>query len=140
MAMSKGCTVALIIVAVLAVIIIVGIILVYMNADKIKNAGIDYTVDAATTEIQKDLPEGYTEGYVNDLMTELKTKLKDGSVSAEKIQGLAQTFQMAMEDKILDVDESRSLLEEVQKLLGKEPPVMEEEMPDSLMTPEPAGA
>ncbi len=137
--MSKGCTIALIIVGIIVVIGIIGIAIIWMNADKIKNAGIDYMVDGAAEQIKLNLPEGYTEEYVDELLAELKLKLKNSEIEPEAIQKLTNTYQATMADEILDVEEATDFLQDIQEALGKESPVLEEEVIDSL-TAEPAGA
>ncbi|MFH1701358.1 MAG: hypothetical protein ABIE07_12315 [Candidatus Zixiibacteriota bacterium] len=141
MAMSKGCTIALIVVAVLAAIIIIGGVLVWLNKDKIMQAGIDQMVGMAEVEIKASLPEGYSEESVTELMGELKAALNENKIAADKIQGLAANLREAMADKHFDVEESKDMLNLIEDALGKEPSVMndmgEEEMPgDSLAVPD----
>ncbi|MEZ5358980.1 MAG: hypothetical protein R3F48_09130 [Candidatus Zixiibacteriota bacterium] len=140
MAMSKGCTIALIIVGAILILLVIGIGLLWMNKDKIVEAGIDFMVDNVGTEIKANLPEGYTVEYVDELLTEFKTKLKDGSMTPDEIQRMGETLKTAMDDEKLDSEEAKKLLLLIEQKLGKEVmPPMEEEMPDSA-EPEPAGA
>ncbi len=139
MAMSKGCTIALIIVGILVVIAAGIVIYIWLNFDDLKNAGIDMMVDGISEEVLANLPEGYSEEYATQLMTELKAKLKDGSMLPEEIQEMGNELRAAMADEQLDADESERLLKMIEEKLGKESPVLEEEVIDSL-TAEPAGA
>jgi hypothetical protein len=132
MAMSKGCTITLIVLAVIVVIIIVGLVILWMNKDKLLEAGISYMTEAAETEIVKNLPDGYTPESVHDIMEELKAGIKDGRIEGLKAQELANTFQAAMADKEIDKEEGANLLGVIQDALGMQP-VETEEMPvDSL--------
>lgn len=132
MAMSKGCTVALIVFGILFVIVVVVGILIWMNADKIKEAGINYLIDNTETEMLNNLPEGYTADYVSGLMAELKAALNANTLPPEKMQMLLTRFQEVMGGKVIETDETEDLLILIQDALGKEPPVIEEEIPDSL--------
>lgn len=129
MAMSKGCTIGLIILAVIVVIIIVGIILIWANRDKIMEAGLNYIVDTTEQEIVANIPEGYTPEMVHQIMDDFKAAVRNKEVDAAQIQELANTFRAAMDDKEIDKVEGRELLEMIQEALGQEPPPAPEEMP-----------
>lgn len=132
MAMSRGCTVALIIVAAILLLIIVGIFIVWLNRDNLKNYALDKLVTLAETQIVADLPDGYTEAQVHDLMNELKTAIKNGEISAPEMQEMLNSFQTAMSDKQIDKEEGAHLLMLIQQALGKEPQMPEEAPTDSL--------
>lgn len=132
MAMSRGCTVALIIVAAIVLLIIVGLFILWLNRDNIKNYAVDKIVTMAETQIVANLPDGYTEAQVHDLMAEFKTAMKNGDISAPEIQELAQSFQTAMSDKEISKEEGAQLLMLIEKALGKEPPIPEEAPADTL--------
>lgn len=132
MAMSRGCTVALIIVAAILLLIIVGIIIVWVNRDNIKNYAVDKLVTMAETEIVADLPDGYTEAQVHDLMSQLKTAIKNGEIGANDMQQLANAFQAAVDDKQISKEEGAHLLMLIENALGTEPTMPEEAPADSL--------
>ena len=132
MAMSRGCTVALIIVAAILLLIIVGIFIVWLNRDKVGNYLLDKAITSAETEIIANLPDGYTEAQVHDLMSEFKAAIKNGDVSGPEIQELAQSFQAAMSDKEISKEEGAHLLMLIQKAIGKEPQMPEQAPIDSL--------
>lgn len=132
MAMSRGCTVALIIVAAILLLIIVGIFIVWLNRDKVTNYMLDKAVAAAETKITANLPDGYTEAQVHDLMAELKTAIKNGEISAPEIQELAGSFQTAVSDNEISKEEGAHLLALIEKALGKEPPMPEEAPADTM--------
>lgn len=132
MAMSRGCTVALIIVAAIVLLIIVAIFIVWLNRDKVGNYILDKAITAAETEITANLPDGYTEAQVHDLMAELKTAIKNGTIGGPEIQELAGSFQAAMSDKEISKEEGAHLLMLIEKALGKEPPTPEEAPADTL--------
>ncbi len=132
MAMSRGCTVALIIVAAILLLIIVGIFIVWLNRDKVGNFLLDKAITTAETEIVANMPDGYTEAQVHELMTELKTAIKNGEISGPEIQALAQSFQAAISDNNISKEEGAHLLMLIQQALGKEPQLPEETPTDSL--------
>ncbi len=127
--MSKGCTITLIVLAVIVVIIIVGMVILWMNRAKLMEAGISAMTDAAETEIVKNIPDGYTPESVHDIMEELKAGIKDGRIEGLKAQELANLFQVAMADKEIDNEEGSNLLGIIQDALGM-PPMEFEEMPE----------
>ncbi len=132
MAMSRGCTVALIIVAAILLLIIVGIFIVWLNRDSIKNYAVDKLVTMAEMQIVANLPDGYTEAQVHDLMSQLKTAIQNGEVGAAEMQQLADAFKAAVEDKQISKEEGAHLLMLIQKALGKEPQMPEEAPTDTL--------
>jgi hypothetical protein len=136
MARSKGCTIALIVVAALLLIIIIGIVVVWINKDKLIEAGINVMADSVTKELVRNLPDGYTPEMVEQIMTDLKVAIKNNEIPGEDIQKLANTFQADLADKEIDKEEGRRLLIMIQEALGQEPPDFDEapveEMPDSL--------
>lgn len=129
MAMSKGCTVALIIVAAILVIVIIGFILVWLNKDKIVEAGLNYMTQTAEQEIVKNLPDGYTPESVHQVMEDLKVAIREGRVSNTQVQELASTYQTVMADKQIDKDEGVRLLALIQDVLGQTPPAPQGESP-----------
>jgi hypothetical protein len=133
MALSKGCTIAIIVVVVLIVILILGLIFL---GPRLVQKGVGVLIDKTETEIIANIPEEYTPDMVHEIMSDLKVAIKDGQLKPEQIQNLVTTFQTAMADNTLNVDESRQLLHAIQEALGQTPPPMEEmpgeEMPDSM--------
>lgn len=136
MARSKGCTIALIVLAALLLIIIIGVVIVWINKDNILEVGINYMTEAVEKEIVRNLPDGYTPEKVSQIIADLKAGIKSDEIASQDIQGLANTFQVAMSDKEIDKDEGRHLLEMMQEALGQDPPEMmdspEEVLPDSM--------
>lgn len=129
MALSKGCTIGIIVGLVLIVIIVVGI---YLAISK----GPDVLIDMTRSAILKNLPDGYTSEMVNQVMDDLKTAYKNDQLSGPQIQELVASFQASMADKEIDKEEGRKLLVMIQGAIGQEPPpveeIPEEEMLDTL--------
>jgi hypothetical protein len=133
MALSKGCTVALIVVAAIILLLVIGI---FLLGPKLLEKGIEVLIDKTEAEIIANIPDGYTPEMVHQIMEDLKVGVKNDQLSSAQIQELANTFQAAMADKELDQEEGRRLLVLIQEALGQEPPAVEEdsgeEIPDSL--------
>jgi len=129
--MSKGCTIGLIVLAVIVIILIVGVILIYVNRDKIMEAGIGYMIETTETEILKDIPDGYTPEQVKNIMAQLKDGIKTDKIDQEEAQVLASEFQYVMSDKKIDKEEGAKLLGMIQKALDMTP-MEHEDMPDSM--------
>lgn len=121
--MSKGCTVALIIFVVLILIIAGAIALVVLNKDKI----LDKMVDSMQTQVIAHLPKGYTEDEVKSIMDDLKVALKNGQISSEKMQSMAEY--MTTE---LDEERSIELLTMIQEAMGRAPLHEVEMLPDTV--------
>jgi len=132
MGLSKGCTIGLIVLAVVVFIVILAVILIWVNKDKIVEAGIDYMVDMAEKEIVNDLPEGYTAEMVHQIMVDLKAGIKSGEIDKAKTQKLAVALQDAVAGEKTDKEKSENLLIMIQRALGREP-IVPEEMPDEAM-------
>lgn len=130
--MSKGCTIGLIVMAVIVVIIIVGAVLVYMNRDKIFEAGISYLVDAVETELASEPPEGYTAESIHELLAEFKIKIKNQELDPATTQKLAGGFREALADEEFDQEEKLQMLHLIEEAVGRSPAEMEEEFPDTL--------
>jgi len=133
MALSRGCTIGLIIVAILVVIVIIIGALIYANWDSIKGKFIGTMINMAQEEVLKDIPDGYSESDVKRIFTDLKNGLEDETIDSEDIKELANSFQTALEDKTIDADEGRKLLELIQDALGQTPPMIEEAPFDTIM-------
>ena len=133
MAMSKGCTIALIVLAALVLLILVVVIIVWINKDKIIEAGINQIVQTVETELVTNLPEGYTPDSVHQIMEELKAGIRSGKISSPAIQEMAVAFQTAIDnDKKIDKDEGLRLLKLIEDVLKRESAVPGETPADSL--------
>jgi hypothetical protein len=128
MAMSKGCTVALIIVAAILLLIIAFFIILYFSRHKIMNS----MIDDLKTKIVANLPEGYTEAQVDTLMNDLKVGIKNGEINRQELQELAGSYQTAISDRKISKEEGANLLMLIEKALGKKPPTPEEAPADTL--------
>lgn len=91
--MSKGCMVALIIVGALIVIFIISMIVCYIYKDELVGFGLDKMTEAASTEIKKDLPEGYTADGVDSLMAEFKIAFKEEKINQNELQEISSSLQ-----------------------------------------------
>ena len=121
MALSKGCTIGLIILGIIFLLIIIALVVIWMNKDKIVEAGMNYMSGAMTQEISKNMPDGYTPEMVRQITTDLQAGIKARTVGPAAIQEIAMAFQTAMADKTIDSTEGRRILEMMQKALGREP-------------------
>lgn len=120
MAMSKGCTIALVVVGILFLLIIIGIVIVWMNKDKIVEASLDYMIATTEREIKADLPPGYTPESVHNILATLKGGIKSGEIDSREIQILATEFQSDMKDKKIDQEEGARILDLIVKALPPE--------------------
>ena len=133
MALSRGCTIALIIVAILVVIVIAIGIIIYANWDSIKDKFIGTITKATQEEILKDVPEGYSENDVKRIFADLKVAIENGTIDQAEMQELINYYQTAMADRTIDREEGRTLLGIIQKAMDQVPPTIEEEPFDTIM-------
>jgi hypothetical protein len=132
MAMSKGCTVALIILAAIVLLLIITGIILYTQRDKVGAFLLDTVINKASAEIIANLPDGYTEADVRMLMADLKTAVKNNEISGAEISELANAFKDAIGDEEITKDEGARLLEMIENALGRESPSTESSPVDSL--------
>lgn len=111
MAMSKGCTIALVVFAIFVLLLIIGGVVLWMNKDKLVEAGVDYTINTVEKEITANIPPGYTAESVHQIMVAFKAGIKSKEIDAQETQQLANTFKTAMTDKKIDATEGAQLLE-----------------------------
>ena len=131
MALSKGCSITLIVVAIILVILIAAVIYIYINKDKIAESLLDKGLSYIEEEMVANLPDGYTEESVHQVLQDFKVAVREGRVDKQKIQELQGYFQMAMADQKLDAEESGKILRSLQEAMGIEIEEMEQ-LPDSL--------
>jgi hypothetical protein len=112
--MSKGCMIALIIVAILVVIVIVGGILIYMYRGEIAEFGLGTLAETIATEIKNNLPEGYTAEDVDRIVADFKQAIKDKKIDQGEIQSIGNLFQEVFEDKQIDQEEAKEILETIE--------------------------
>ena len=111
MAMSKGCTIALVVFAIFILLLIIGAVVIWINKDKIAEASLDYMVKAAEREIVADLPDGYTPESVHRIMVAFKDGIKNKEIDDREIGAIAATFQSAIKDKKIDKIEGAHILQ-----------------------------
>jgi|GEM_PF-2897741 len=111
MAMSKGCTIALVVFAIFVLLLIIGIVVVWINKDKIAEASLEYMTKAAEKEITANLPPGYTPESVHSIMEAFKDGVKSKDIDPQEISRIATAFQVAIKDKTIDQEEGAHVLE-----------------------------
>lgn len=111
MAMSKGCTIALVVFAIFILLIIILGIVLWMNKDKLVDVWLDTTINMVEKEITANIPPGYTPESIHQIFSAFKAGVKNKEIDAQEGQRLAKTFQDAMQDKKIDADEGTRLLQ-----------------------------
>lgn len=111
--LSKGCMVALIIVGVLVVILIATMIVCYIYKDELVGFGLEKMTEAASLEIKKDLPEGYTADGVDSLMVEFRTAFKENKIDQNELQEITSSLQDLMKEGKYTPEKGKEFLEMV---------------------------
>ena len=115
--MSKGCLIALIVCAIIAVIIIAMAVVCYVYKDEIIEAGLSQMTDTLAAEIIKDLPEGISEQNVTNLMDEFKQAIKEQKIDQVEMEQLGVTFQTIMGDEVITKDEGKEILNQIREAI-----------------------
>ena len=117
---GKGCKIALIILGVLVVIAIIAGYFVCTNIDKIAKFAVVKTIDAFEVKIMESLPDGYDEAEVTEVFESARRAFEDGKIDGEKVgmkvQEISMTFQQAIDDDELTIEELDELLQQIRGL------------------------
>jgi hypothetical protein len=117
--MSKGCLIALIVVAIIAVVVVAIAIVGYVYKDEIVEMGLNKLTETVAVEIKNNLPEGVTAEDVDNLLAEFKQAYADAKIDQEEIQRLSVLLRESFEDKKIDQDEAKRFMEEIRKSIDE---------------------
>jgi len=117
--MSKGCTVALIAAGVIVLAVIIFGVYICSNPEKIVNL----LMDQVEKEVIANLPDGYTAESVHQTVADFKDGFKKGTIDPKQLTTFSTAFQNAYADRKLDKEESKKLMEELERALGRLPAV-----------------
>ncbi len=115
--MSKGCLIAMIIGLILIFIIIALSVVCYVYKDELVEMGLTKMTETIVTEVKANLPEGVTAEDVDRTMDDFTKAFKEGKVDQGELQHLSSLLQQAFEDKQIDQDEGKKILEELKKAI-----------------------
>lgn len=128
MAMSKGCTIALIAVGIVVVLIVVLIFVIMANRDKLVDFSVNVLTNSLETEILKNIPDGYTSDSVHQVFVDFKAAVKNGQIKPDRLQEVAGIIQVVLADKTVTKEEGALVLGKVKEAMNAQP----SESPDSL--------
>jgi hypothetical protein len=121
--MGTGCKVLAIIGAILAAILIVGVIVSYVYCEKIQVMAFGSMVDTIERQVAKDLPDDYKLDDVKSAFKDFKDYLSSGAIKdkikSPEFQNFSTQVMEALKDKKIDKDELDKLLETMKKIVGK---------------------
>ncbi|HUV30097.1 MAG TPA: hypothetical protein VMY05_03250 [Acidobacteriota bacterium] len=107
--LSKGCLVALIIVAVLVVIIVVAGLTCWYYKDDLAKMGATTGVSGVKDLMAQTPPEGIDTAQFNALADAFLVKLNEEPLDYEKYAGFMQALQGVIDDKAISTDEAERL-------------------------------
>ncbi len=113
--MSKGCMVALIIVGAMIVLLAITMIVCYVYRDELVGYGVGKMTEAASTQIKKDLPEGYTDAGVDSVMVDFRTAFKEKKIDANEMQEISNKLQDIMKEGNYTPEKGKEFLELLKK-------------------------
>ena len=121
--MGTGCKVLLIVGAILAAVVIVGVILSYVYCEKFMTSMMDKSVTMIEQQVAKDLPDEYGLDDVKAVFKDFKDYIKSGNIKDKmampEMQNFARQIQDVVKDKKIDKEELDKLLETMKKVMGK---------------------
>lgn len=121
--MSKGCLVALIIVAAVVVLVAIGMGTCWYYKDDLMKMAATTAINELKTKIAEAPPEGVDTVYFNALADGFSAKMKDDDkIDMVKYSGLIQTLQDAARGAALDAD----MVEQVERGMTSYYPELEE--------------
>lgn len=115
--MSKGCLILLIVGIILVVLVVSMSVVCYVYKDDLVEMGLNKMTDTIVTEIKTNLPEGISEAEVDKVVDEFKVAFKEGKIDQAEIQHISTLLQTALEDKEINEDEGREILETFKKAI-----------------------
>jgi actin-like ATPase involved in cell morphogenesis len=115
--MSKGCLVLLIIGIILVVIVVAMSVVCYVYKDDLVEMGLNKMTETIVTELKANLPDGISEEEVDKVVEEFKVAFKEGKIDQGEIQQISTLLQSALEDKEIDEEEGRKILETFKKAI-----------------------
>jgi polyhydroxyalkanoate synthesis regulator phasin len=115
--MSKGCLIALIIGGIIFFVVIALGVVCYVYKDQLVEMGLSKMTETIVTEVKNNLPEGMRAEEVDALMDDFKKAFKEGRIDQGEIQHISTMLQGMFEDKKIDQDEGRKLIEELKKAI-----------------------
>lgn len=109
----------LILLAVIAILFIAVVVLFYFQGDKIAALAVEKTIPYIKDSIIQNLPQEVDKQQAEDAFAKLTQKIKTGNFDKVELQKMMQTFQKYMEDKKINADEAKELLQMVEKISGQ---------------------
>ncbi len=105
--------VLLTILGVFVVLIIVGVVWIYMNKEKITNFAVEKGFTAMESAVLQNSPSNISEDEVKKVFEETVAKIKSGDFDKEKMKTIATTFQTSFQDQKLDSTEVVLIIKEL---------------------------
>lgn len=111
---------ALLIVVVAIVVVILGLMALFsLKGDKLAAFAIEKSIPYVQTTVMKNLPQDVSAEEVKTYFTKLTDKIKSGKYDKAEAQQLLLTFKKSMENKKIDSEEVKKMIESVKKLAGE---------------------
>jgi hypothetical protein len=105
--------VLLTVLGVFIVLIIVGVVWIYMNKEKLTNMAVEKGFSAMETAVLQNSPSDIPADEVKKIFEETVAKIKSGEFDKEKMQAIATTFQTSFNDQKLDSAEVVLIIKEL---------------------------
>jgi hypothetical protein len=110
--MKKGCIILIII----AVIIVIGAALLWINKDKIINFAMEKSFEAMEKAVVTNLPVSVSQDSARVLFDRTFEKIKSREIDSQGLRDLMLKFQSGMRDRKLDSLEVSDILQDLKKI------------------------
>ncbi|MCX6826337.1 MAG: hypothetical protein NTV06_03570 [candidate division Zixibacteria bacterium] len=112
---SKGCLIALVIIAAIIVLIIAMSIICYVKRDSMLQWGVIKMTETIKREALVNLPDSLTESDIDSAATDFIQALKNKSVDQKQMRQIILVYQDLMKDGKIDKDECKRYIEELRR-------------------------
>lgn len=111
--------VLLTVLGVFVVLIIVGVVWIYMNKEKLTNFAVEKGFSAMETAVLDNSPSDIPADEVKKVFEETVAKIKSGDFDKDKMKEIATTFQTSFQDQKLDSAEVVLIMKELKDFVGE---------------------
>jgi len=109
----------LIVGGIILVIILAFFALIYLKGDQLATLAIEKSIPYVESNLLKNLPADVSAEDVKATFTKVADKIKSKQYDAAEAQHLLLIFKKSMDDKKIDADEAKQMLESAKKIAGE---------------------
>jgi len=104
---------------VLAIVVLTGSLLLYLNREKIATYSIDRALTKVEEQVLQRLPDQKAVNEAKADFLKLHERLQSGSVKTDEVKGLAGTFYSSYKEGKIDSLQARRIVDQVHRLTAQ---------------------